>query len=163
MKTYSLWLEETTINVIAKDQQSLPPQYNPEKLNEILSGSTVRKKEKPNKNNPKLYYYIFELQQHWTELVFLPKLRKSQKHQSIQWCRKILRSKSTKNLRSALQPKPTTTPLERIKIHLKSYDKRLAGPALILKQNSVPNQQRIDLETLIDLRNNLKVLESSAK
>ncbi|XP_055908978.1 ectopic P granules protein 5 homolog isoform X2 [Eupeodes corollae] len=141
MKTYSLWLEETTINVIAKDQQSLPPQYNPEKLNEILSGST----------------------QHWTELVFLPKLRKSQKHQSIQWCRKILRSKSTKNLRSALQPKPTTTPLERIKIHLKSYDKRLAGPALILKQNSVPNQQRIDLETLIDLRNNLKVLESSAK
>ncbi|XP_055848760.1 ectopic P granules protein 5 homolog isoform X2 [Episyrphus balteatus] len=141
MKTYSLWLEETTINKISKDQQSFPPQYNPEKLQEILTGST----------------------QHWTELVFLPKIRKAQGIQSEKWCKKIHRTKSTKQLRNALQPKPRTTPLERIKTHLKSYDKRLPGPPLDASPNIIPSQQRINKEALNQLRSHLKCLDSAAK
>lgn len=41
MKTYTLWLEETSINKFARGQQNLPPQYNNEKLGEILNGNTV--------------------------------------------------------------------------------------------------------------------------
>lgn len=41
MKTYSLWLEDTAINKISKEQTNYPPQYNSEKLGEILSGYTV--------------------------------------------------------------------------------------------------------------------------
>lgn len=141
MKTYALWLEETTINKISNDQLNFPPQYNPEKLQEILAGS----------------------KQHWTELVYLPKIRKLQRHQSEQWCKKILRSKSTNHLRNALQSKPKTTPLERIKTHLNSYDKRLPGPVFSKSSNIVVFQKSNHMETLNDLRNHLKTLDSSAK
>lgn len=41
MKTYVLWLEDTAINKISKEQRNYPPQYDSEKLGEILNGCTV--------------------------------------------------------------------------------------------------------------------------
>lgn len=41
MKAYELWLHETVINQHSKDDCNFPPQYNNEKLREILNGNTV--------------------------------------------------------------------------------------------------------------------------
>lgn len=41
MKTYALWLEDTTMNKMSKEQLNYPPQYNNEKLREIFNGNTV--------------------------------------------------------------------------------------------------------------------------
>lgn len=108
-------------------------------------------------------FFTYSFQQHWTELVYLPEIRKEQKHQSELWCRKCLRSKSTKRLRNALQPKPRTTPLGRIKTHLKSYDKRMEAPSLTTSMIINRPANGVNQGTLNDLRKDLKVLDSAAK
>ncbi|XP_037950670.1 ectopic P granules protein 5 homolog isoform X2 [Teleopsis dalmanni] len=138
MNTYSLWLEDTSINKLTSDQYNFPPQYNTEKLREIMNGNTS----------------------HWTEFLYLPNIRKEQKYFADLWARKNFRLKSTKHLRSPLQLKPKTTPIERIKKQLSSYDKRVKAPKF---SNSIYNiGMQINVETFKELKKKLAITSSTA-
>ncbi|XP_017477815.1 PREDICTED: ectopic P granules protein 5 homolog isoform X2 [Rhagoletis zephyria] len=138
MKSYDLWLHETGINQHTKDDCNFPPQYNNEKLREILNGNTS----------------------HWTEFIYLPDIRKTQKHQAQQWARKCHRTKSIKHLRSPLPPKAHIEPVERIKQHLSSYDKGQEAPAFMKPVINIPNE--ITNSTFMDLKAKIKTLNSMA-
>ncbi|XP_059219883.1 ectopic P granules protein 5 homolog isoform X1 [Stomoxys calcitrans] len=138
-KTYALWLEDTAINKMTRDQDSYPPQYNNEKLKEIFNGPT----------------------NHWTEFLYLPAIRKEQRYQADQWARKCYRLRATKQLRTPLQAKPKVTPKQRIKSHLSSYDKRLAAPKYV-KPDLLIQHSDITQNSLKELKEKLKVLTSTA-
>ncbi|XP_065371725.1 ectopic P granules protein 5 homolog isoform X2 [Calliphora vicina] len=138
MKTYALWLEDTAMNKMSKEQTNYPPQYNNEKLKEILNGNTT----------------------HWTEFLYLPSIRKEQRYQADQWSRKCFRLKSNTNLRSPLQPKAKATPIQRIKSHLSSYDSHLPPPQYI--KPSVFVQKEISQHSLKELKERLRVLTGTA-
>ncbi|XP_005180740.1 ectopic P granules protein 5 homolog isoform X2 [Musca domestica] len=138
MKTYALWLEDTAINKMSQDQDSYPPQYNGEKLKEIFNTPT----------------------HHWTEFLYLPLIRKEQRYQADQWARKCFRFRSVKQLRTPLQSKAKSTPIQRIKSHLSSYDKQLPPPTYVRPNLRI--QQEITNETLKDLKDKLKILTNTA-
>ncbi|XP_004534242.1 ectopic P granules protein 5 homolog isoform X2 [Ceratitis capitata] len=138
MKSYDLWLHETVINQHSKDDCNFPPQYNNEKLREILNGNTS----------------------HWTEFLYLPDIRKVQKQQAQQWAQSCYRSKSIKQLRTPLPPKTHIEPHERIKQHLSSYDKRLEAPTFTKPVVSIPTE--ITKSTFSELKEQLKTLNSMA-
>ena len=57
----------------------------------------------------------------------MPAIRKEQKQQAEEWARKNFRYNTTKRLRSPIQPKARSTPTDRIKMHLATYDKSIAA------------------------------------
>lgn len=99
-------------------------------------------------------------QNHWTEFLYLPAIRKEQRYQSDQWARKCFRIRSTKQLPTPLLAKAKTTPIQRIKSHLSSYDKRLSPPKYVKPE--VYNPKDITQNSLKELKDKLKVLTSTA-
>ncbi|EDV91356.1 GH17394 [Drosophila grimshawi] len=139
MQSCALWLEDTQINTFSSDSGHLPAQYNCEKLRELFNGHVA----------------------HWTEFLSPADLRKEQRHQADQWSAKIYRLLHTnKQLRTPLQPKPRLPPVQRLKMHLSTYDKRLPPPTY-----SRPDQvekRPIDNNTLSELKCRIQTLNSTA-
>ncbi|XP_017104957.2 ectopic P granules protein 5 homolog [Drosophila bipectinata] len=106
MQSCALWLEDTQINRFSSDAEQLPPQYNCEKLRELLGGHVA----------------------HWTEFLCLATLRKEQRNQADVWGRKVLRLPNRKAPRTPVQPKPRTPPAQHIKTLLNTYEKSVAIP-----------------------------------
>lgn len=100
------------------------------------------------------------MQSHWTEFLYLPDIRKLQKHQAQQWAQKCLRSKAMKQLRTPLPPKTHIEPAVRIKQQLSSYDKILKAPKYTKPVISIKNE--ITSQTFTELKAKLKTLNSMA-
>ncbi|XP_055381195.1 ectopic P granules protein 5 homolog isoform X2 [Condylostylus longicornis] len=141
MKTFLLWLEETDLQKISKQQRiDLPPQYNTEKLMDIINGN----------------------EQHWTEFIYLRKIRDQQKQASSQWLRFCFRLQEVKPISNdILQTKKQINAIERIKNHLKSYEKPLEPPCyqkipLLFNPLAIKS---IDSRILEELRRELKYVD----
>ncbi|XP_067619599.1 ectopic P granules protein 5 homolog isoform X2 [Eurosta solidaginis] len=137
MKSYELWLHDSSINQHSKDDCNFPPQYNNQKLREIFHGNIS----------------------HWTEFLYLPDIRKMQKFQANQWSQKCHRSKSIKHLRTPLPSKEHVEPIERIKRNLCSYDACLEPPKYT---KASMNQYQITKSTYKELQTILKTINSMA-
>lgn len=72
-KTYLLWLEETQINKMTQQHIILPPQYDHPRLKQIFCGN----------------------RDHWTEFIFLPELRQTQKADCNSWLAICMRYSSS--------------------------------------------------------------------
>lgn len=107
-----------------------------------------------------LYLYFSSTKQHWTEFIYLPSIRKLQRLKAEQWARKCCRLKVTKHLLSPLQPKPKETPIQRIKSHLCSYDKKLCAPKYVKPKTKL--QKDINGSTIKLFKNNMQTLWSTA-
>uniref|UniRef100_A0A1A9W6G3 Ectopic P granules protein 5 homolog n=1 Tax=Glossina brevipalpis TaxID=37001 RepID=A0A1A9W6G3_9MUSC len=139
MNSYALWLEDTALNKVFKDQERFPSQYNGEKLKEIFNGNT----------------------NHWTEFLYLPAIRKEQRQQAEQWARRCFRTKFINPVRNPIVSKTKLTPMERIKMHLSSYDQHLSPPAYVKPQLNLPN--KITKSTLKELIDRLETLTATAQ
>lgn len=90
----------------------------------------------------------------------MPSIRKEQRNQAEQWARKCLRLTTNKNPLTPSVSKPKTTPIQRIKTHLSSYDKRLPPPQY--KRPEILLTHDITQHSLKDLKDKLKILTGTA-
>ncbi|XP_034665712.1 ectopic P granules protein 5 homolog [Drosophila subobscura] len=139
MQNCGLWLEDTQINRFTSDAEQLPPQYNSEKLRELLGGHV----------------------NHWTEFLYLATLRKEQRHQADQWGRKVFRLASQRPPRSPVQPKARQLPAQHIKSLLSTYEKSLPIPAHA--RCEPVRAPPVDADIVFQLKKLLGIFHSTAK
>ncbi|ALC46612.1 CG14299 [Drosophila busckii] len=138
MHSCALWLEDTQLNRFDSDVSQLPAQYNIRKLRELLNGHAT----------------------HWTEYINPADLRLKQRQQADQWAEKVYRLHVNRTMQTPLQSKPHLTPEQRIKQHLKGYDKQLAAPTYQCPMRL--EQQPIDDKTVTEFRQRVQTLNSTA-
>lgn len=146
-KTYLLWLEENQLNKMTQQNIILPPQYDHAKLRHIFHGT----------------------RSHWTEYIYLPDLRSSQKADCNSWLAICFRytpdlSKYSEKMRQMEGDEEESIEKIKTKIYerLQISGKPLDPPELIREQTHIGV---IDLSksTMQLLKNESKILQNFAQ
>lgn len=143
-KTYLLWLEETNINKMTQQNIILPPQYDHQKLNEIFRGN----------------------RKHWTEFIFLPDLRQTQKADCNSWLAICMRYTSKSAVSSLTKNHSDIQSIENVKENifdrLKMNGKPLEAPEVVKVPVHIGPVDS-SKSTLQLLRNESKILQNFAQ
>lgn len=141
--TFILWLEETQINKMNCGNIDLPPQYDVQRLKIIFQGNS----------------------DHWTELLHLPTIRKTQKWNATKWLTQCFRNSSSNyNFNNSIRPIVVVEPKQRIFNRLKTYDAPI--PPMNVQRDSPilkPLFSDFGEKILPKLRNDFSVLEKYSK
>jgi ectopic P granules protein 5 len=143
-KTYLLWLEETHINKMTQQNIILPPQYDHQKLKEIFRGN----------------------REHWTEFIFLPELRQTQKADCNSWLAICMRYISKSSLLSPKKSHGESESIDNVKEkmieRIKMNGKPLEAPELV-KISVHIGPVDSSKSTLQLLRNESRILQNFAQ
>lgn len=143
-KTYLLWLEENQINKMTQQHIILPPQYDHQRLKQIFSGN----------------------REHWTEFIYLPDLRQTQKADCNSWLAICMRYTSNTNVaipsRREEEPESAESVKEKMFERLKLNGKPLEPPELIREPVHIGSVDS-SKSTLQLLRNESKILQRFAQ
>lgn len=143
-KTYLLWLEENQINKMTQQHIILPPQYDHSKMKQIFCGN----------------------RDHWTEFIFLPDLRQTQKADCNSWLAICMRYTSGSTVSTRLGSNDDNDSVDSVKEkmfdRLKLNGKPLDPPKLVREPVHIG---RVDSSksTLQLLRNESRILQDFAQ
>lgn len=143
-KTYLLWLEENQLNRMTQQNIILPPQYDHQRLRQIFFGN----------------------REHWTEFIYLPELRQSQKADCNSWLAICMRYVSSSSVSISLRNQEDTQNDDCVKEkmfdRLKLNGKPLDPPDLI-KESVHIGPIDLSKSTLQLLRNESRILQNFAQ
>lgn len=143
-KTYLLWLEENQLNKMTQQHIILPPQYDHPKLKQIFCGN----------------------REHWTEFIFLPELRQTQKADCNSWLAICMRYKSSSSASISSSANIDMTSNESVKEkmfeRLKLNGTPLSPPELVKEPIHI-GPVDTSKSTLQLLRNESKILQKFAQ
>ncbi|CRK89101.1 CLUMA_CG002515, isoform A, partial [Clunio marinus] len=143
-KTFLLWLEETQLNKMTQQRIILPPQYDHPRLKEIFQGN----------------------RDHWTEFIFLPDLKQTQKADCNSWLAVCARytSQSSSSF-TAKTDDEDEMKIDQVKeklfTRLKMIGRPLDPPELV-KENVHMGRVDSSKSTLQLLRNESRILQNFA-
>lgn len=141
--SFILWLEETRINKMSTGNIDLPPQYDIQRLKIIFQGNS----------------------DHWTELLHLPTIRKTQKSDATKWLAHCFRNSSSNyNFINTKRQIVVIEPKQRIFNRLKTYDTPIA-PINVQRDSPILKPLFSDFGKTIlpKLRMDFNVLEKYSK
>lgn len=144
LKTYLLWLEENQLNRMTQQNIILPPQYDHQRLRQIFFGN----------------------REHWTEFIYLPELRQSQKADCNSWLAICMRYVSSSSVSISLKNQDNAQNDDCVKEkmfdRLKLNGKPLDPPDLI-KESVHIGPIDLSKSTLQLLRNESRILQNFAQ